>query len=108
MQHVLGGHHAAAAGGSRSGARSSSCSRRLTPAIFAASFTPPWKSGAPRSRTMSSKGGPGTTVSGRDGSKAAGGPSSGGSQFYLNFTGFPFPIGPTFQRKTVRYEVRGR
>eukprot|EP00878_Enallax_costatus_P007051 GHUV01007390.1.p1 GENE.GHUV01007390.1~~GHUV01007390.1.p1 ORF type:complete len:359 (+),score=32.26 GHUV01007390.1:261-1337(+) len=28
-----------------------------------------------------------------------------GSRFYFNFTGFPFPLGPFFQRKTVRNEV---
>lgn len=27
------------------------------------------------------------------------------SQFYFNFTGFPFPLGPFFERKTVRCEV---
>lgn len=34
-------------------------------------------------------------------------PKSSGSsgQFYLNITGFPFPLAPTFQRKTVRTEV---
>lgn len=31
-----------------------------------------------------------------------------GSRFYLNFTGFPFPLGPFFQRKTVRNEVSTR
>jgi hypothetical protein len=30
-----------------------------------------------------------------------------GSRFYFNFTGFPFPLGPFFERKTVRNEVRG-
>ncbi|GFR43070.1 hypothetical protein Agub_g4077, partial [Astrephomene gubernaculifera] len=30
---------------------------------------------------------------------------SGGSQFYFNLTGFPFPLGPFFSRKTVRIEV---
>jgi len=29
-----------------------------------------------------------------------------GSRFYFNFTGFPFPLGPFFERKTVRTEVR--
>lgn len=29
-----------------------------------------------------------------------------GSQFYPFLTGFPFPLGPTFQRNTVRNEVR--
>eukprot|EP00877_Chromochloris_zofingiensis_P000565 jgi/Chrzof1/10509/Cz05g01130.t1 len=28
-----------------------------------------------------------------------------GSRFYLFFTGFPFPIGPFWERKTCRYEV---
>lgn len=27
------------------------------------------------------------------------------SQFYAFVTGFPFPLGPTFTRKTCRYEV---
>lgn len=29
-----------------------------------------------------------------------------GSRFYFNFTGFPFPLGPFWERKTVRTEVR--
>jgi hypothetical protein len=29
-----------------------------------------------------------------------------GSRFYFNITGFPFPLGPFFERKTVRNEVR--
>jgi hypothetical protein len=29
-----------------------------------------------------------------------------GSRFYFNFTGFPFPLGPFFERRTVRNEVR--
>lgn len=28
-----------------------------------------------------------------------------GGQFYFNITGFPFPIGPFFSRKTVRFEI---
>lgn len=28
-----------------------------------------------------------------------------GSRFYLNITGFPFPLAPFFERKTVRNEV---
>jgi hypothetical protein len=28
-----------------------------------------------------------------------------GSRFYFNFTGFPFPLGPFFERRTVRNEV---
>ena len=27
-------------------------------------------------------------------------------RFYFNLTGFPFPLGPFFGRKTLRYEVR--
>lgn len=37
--------------------------------------------------------------------EAADKPKSNGSRFYLNLTGFPFPLGPTFERKTVRREV---
>ena len=29
-----------------------------------------------------------------------------GSRLYFNVTGFPFPLGPFVERKTVRYEVR--
>ena len=29
-------------------------------------------------------------------------------QLYVNFTGFPFPLGPLLFRRTVRYEVRER
>jgi len=32
--------------------------------------------------------------------------SSAASRFYAFITGFPFPLGPLFQRKTCRYEVR--
>jgi hypothetical protein len=28
-----------------------------------------------------------------------------GSRFYFNLTGFPFPLGPFFERNTVRTEV---
>lgn len=28
-------------------------------------------------------------------------------QFYFNFTGFPFPLGPYFTRRTVRNEASG-
>lgn len=31
--------------------------------------------------------------------------SSGGGRFYLNFTGFPFPLGPFLNRRTIRTEV---
>ena len=31
--------------------------------------------------------------------------ASQGSQFYFNFTGFPFPLGPLLKRPTVRTEV---
>ena len=30
-----------------------------------------------------------------------------GGRFYLNLTGFPFPLGPLFARQTVRTEVMG-
>ncbi|GMP28760.1 hypothetical protein CsSME_00004174 [Camellia sinensis var. sinensis] len=30
---------------------------------------------------------------------------SGGGRFYLNFTGFPFPLGPFLNRCTIRTEV---
>jgi len=33
-------------------------------------------------------------------------PDRRGSRFYFNITGFPFPIGPFFERRTVRNEVR--
>ncbi|KAF8071318.1 rbm8a [Scenedesmus sp. PABB004] len=32
-------------------------------------------------------------------------PQRRGSRFYFNITGFPFPLGPFFERKTVRREV---
>jgi hypothetical protein len=35
-------------------------------------------------------------------------PPRRGSRFYFNLTGFPFPIGPFFERKTVRNEVSPR
>lgn len=40
-------------------------------------------------------------------SAVSGGDDSGGSggRFYLNFTGFPFPLGPFLNRRTIRTEV---
>jgi hypothetical protein len=32
-------------------------------------------------------------------------PQSKGSKSYFNFTGFPFPLGPFFERQTLRFEV---
>jgi len=32
---------------------------------------------------------------------------SGGGRFYFNFTGFPFPLGPFLNRRTIRTEVSG-
>lgn len=31
--------------------------------------------------------------------------SSNGGRFYFNFTGFPFPLGPFLNRRTIRTEV---
>lgn len=31
--------------------------------------------------------------------------SGGAERFYLNFTGFPFPLGPFLNRRTIRTEV---
>lgn len=31
--------------------------------------------------------------------------TDGGGRFYLNFTGFPFPLGPFLNRRTIRTEV---
>lgn len=31
--------------------------------------------------------------------------SRGAGRFYLNFTGFPFPLGPFLNRRTIRTEV---
>ncbi|GFQ01449.1 hypothetical protein PHJA_002288800 [Phtheirospermum japonicum] len=31
--------------------------------------------------------------------------ASGGGRFYFNFTGFPFPLGPFLNRRTIRYEA---
>lgn len=33
------------------------------------------------------------------------GGDGGGGRFYLNFTGFPFPLGPFLNRRTIRTEV---
>ncbi|PSS30490.1 DNA primase [Actinidia chinensis var. chinensis] len=32
-------------------------------------------------------------------------PTGGGERFYLNFTGFPFPLGPFLNRRTIRTEA---
>ena len=32
----------------------------------------------------------------------------GGERFYFNFTGFPFPLGPFLNRRTIRTEVTSR
>ena len=51
-----------------------------------------------------------TTTGGKAGGKAgAGNKASGtkaGGRSYVNITGFPFPLGPFFERKTVVTEVR--
>ena len=39
------------------------------------------------------------------GGKESGRETSQGSQFYFNFTGFPFPLGPLLKRPTVVTEV---
>jgi hypothetical protein len=31
--------------------------------------------------------------------------TSGSGRFYFNFTGFPFPLGPFLNRRTIRTEV---
>ncbi|KAL8471671.1 hypothetical protein ACS0TY_029070 [Phlomoides rotata] len=33
------------------------------------------------------------------------GEAKGGGRFYFNFTGFPFPLGPFLNRRTLRYEA---
>nr|GMD51886.1 uncharacterized protein LOC109188975 [Ipomoea batatas] len=48
--------------------------------------------------TGSSRSGPKTV-------KNSGGDNGGGGRFYLNFTGFPFPLGPFLNRRTIRTEV---
>lgn len=39
------------------------------------------------------------------GTTGGGGGGGGGGRFYLNFTGFPFPLGPFLNRRTIRTEV---
>lgn len=34
--------------------------------------------------------------------------TSGSERFYFNFTGFPFPLGPFLNRRTIRTEVTSR
>jgi hypothetical protein len=36
---------------------------------------------------------------------AASAETGGAERFYLNFTGFPFPLGPFLNRRTIRTEV---
>ncbi|KAL0450496.1 UNVERIFIED_CONTAM: hypothetical protein Slati_1606000 [Sesamum latifolium] len=36
---------------------------------------------------------------------AASGETGPGGRFYFNFTGFPFPLGPFLNRRTIRYEA---
>ena len=38
-------------------------------------------------------------------SAAAGAEAGGSERFYFNFTGFPFPLGPFLNRRTIRTEV---
>ncbi|KAL9227007.1 hypothetical protein vseg_002755 [Gypsophila vaccaria] len=38
-------------------------------------------------------------------SSSGGGGGGGGGRFYLNITGFPFPLGPFLNRRTIRTEV---
>ena len=39
-------------------------------------------------------------------SRRSGGGGGGLDRFFSNVTGFPFPIGPNFVRRTIRFEVR--
>lgn len=39
-------------------------------------------------------------------SRSSGGGGGGLNRFFSNVTGFPFPIGPNFVRRTIRYEVK--
>nr|GLL39176.1 uncharacterized protein LOC109188975 [Ipomoea trifida] len=47
----------------------------------------------------------GSSRSGAKTVKNSGGDNGGGGRFYLNFTGFPFPLGPFLNRRTIRTEV---
>lgn len=48
----------------------------------------------------------GTKRRGRRGLLVAASAETGGAErFYLNFTGFPFPLGPFLNRRTIRTEV---
>jgi hypothetical protein len=78
--------------------------------VFAASG--PLKTRTTKGTSVSGKTSKGSTVSGKQQLKTARGtttaapaPKSKGSKAYFNFTGFPFPLGPFFERQTLRLEV---
>ena len=85
--------------------------RHAYPAVFCASAPPKTAKGTVK-RTIKQRQGT-QTVSSRTARGTRSQPSpqsaskqSNGSRFYFNFTGFPFPLGPFFERRTVRNEVR--
>lgn len=54
-------------------------------------------------RGVKQRGGKAAPAPSGDGASSA--PRGSGSRAYFNFTGFPFPLGPFFERRTVRTEV---
>lgn len=78
--------------------------------MFAASG--PLKTRTTKGTTAGGKTTRGSTVSGKQqlkttkgGTTTAVASKSKGSKAYFNFTGFPFPLGPFFERQTLRFEV---
>ncbi|KAL6745998.1 hypothetical protein V8C86DRAFT_2957901 [Haematococcus lacustris] len=77
-----------------------STTRQASPQVTTRGSGPTTRGGSPARTT-----GKGTLT--KSGSQLANKerPEKRPSQFYAFITGFPFPLGPAFQRKTVRYEV---
>lgn len=57
------------------------------------------------SRTTRGLGQPVDSAPDSDEASTRSGRKGRGSRFYFNLTGFPFPLGPFWERKTVRNEV---
>ncbi|KAM0884884.1 hypothetical protein ACQ4PT_030700 [Festuca glaucescens] len=51
------------------------------------------------------RGRPRLAVSASAGDEASSGSASSSSRFYFNITGFPFPLGPFLNRRTIRTEA---
>jgi hypothetical protein len=83
---------------SNSAAAAAAAAPRPSSSIVAASAAPRQTTAMPRNKRLSTPTKPSPASKSKPTSKSP-------SRFYLNVTGFPFPLGPFFNRKTIRTEL---